>query len=148
MKRILFIALLSFLAYGASAQAGSLTVVNSSNCTVYYIIRGDKPGTCNTSVTSSFITLAPGATINYPNSTTIPGFPTTTILWITMANIYPRPLSCGAPDIFSVGEPCTGFPLTISYPVYKPTCILCNPSENATWVPASSPGGLATLKFY
>src|ERR1700748_3000588 len=100
MKRLLLIALLGILGYTTFAQAGSLTVTNSSSCTVYYVIRGDKVGTCGFNVTSSMITLPPGGSIVYPNSAAIPGFPPAPILWITVANIYPRPPNCGAPDIF------------------------------------------------
>ncbi len=148
MKRTLLMALLSILSYGAFAQAGSLTVVNSSNCTVYYIIRGDKMGTCGRAVVSSFITLPPGATVVYPNSAAIPGFPASPLLWITLAEIYQRPLGCGTSPSSAIGEPCTGLPLLIHYPVFSASCSICNPNETAQWTPALGAGGPATLKFF
>jgi hypothetical protein len=147
MKRILLLALLGFLNYGAFAQAGSLTVENTTSCTVYYVIRGDRPGTCGATVMSSFIALAPGASINYASSAAVPGFPSSPTLFLSRADLYPRPVSCRAPDTHAVGEPCSGWGPMASYPVYSNTCALCLPVINVQWLPAPGPGGPAVLKF-
>lgn len=147
MRRLLLIALLALFHISVFAQAGSLKVTNTTNCTAYFIIRADQPPLCGSTFTSSIISISPGTTINYPTSMAVPGFPSTP-LFMSMAGIYERPLSCGLIDPFFVGEPCTGLPHMLTYPVYTTSCALCNPTMNVQWLPASSPGGLAQLRFF
>ena|ERR1700748_61365 len=147
MKRLLLIALLALVHFSVFAQAGSLKVTNSSNCTAYFIIRADQPPLCGSTFTSNIISIPPATTINYPNSTAVPGLPGS-VLFMSMAGFYERPLSCGLIDPFFVGEPCTGLPHALSYPVYTTSCALCNLAMNVQWIPASSPGGLAQLMFF
>lgn len=142
MKRLLSVLLLSFLSYGAMAQANSLVVKNNTNCWVYYIIHGG-PG-CDVSYISSVISLPPGGTVTYSGTASIPGFPPGPF-FINAAGVYYKPTTCFPTSLWRVGEPCTGMLPSWNYTVYNTSCTVCG-NITAAWTPAM--GGLAKLTFY
>jgi hypothetical protein len=143
MKKLLFALLFSFLSYGAMAQAGSLYVRNYTNCWVYYIVMGGSG--CNVNVDGSFIALAPGGTVFYPNAASVPGFPAGPN-FINAARPYDKPTSCTGISVWRVGEICTGMLQSWTYRVYSPSCLLCN-TITASWTVAPMVGGTAQLAF-
>lgn len=143
MKKLLFALLLSFLSYGAMAQAGSLYVRNYTNCWVYFIVMGGSG--CNTNVDGNLTALAPGGTIYYPNAASIPGFPAGPNA-INAARFYDKPTGCPNISVWRVGELCTGMLQSWVYRVYNSTCLLCN-TVTVSWNPPPMPGGAALLAF-
>ena len=150
MKSILLFALLGIAGQSAFAQAGSLTVLNSTSCTVYYVITGSPMGTCTPGPMSTVITLAAGQSTTYSNSTAVPGFPPSPSFYLSAARAQSQPASCTTPPIITVqvGEACTGLPAARAYPTYTSSCVLCNSGVHVEWTSAPAPGGAATLKFF
>jgi hypothetical protein len=143
MKKLLFALLLSFISYGAMAQAGSLYVRNYTNCWVYFVVMGGSG--CGTNVDGTLTALAPLGTIYYPNAASIPGFPAGPNA-INGARTYDKPTGCPNIGVWRVGELCTGMLQAWTYRVYTSTCSLCT-TVTASWNPPAMVGGAALLAF-
>jgi hypothetical protein len=150
MKNLVTLILLCTASFTATAQAGSLTVVNNIGCAVYYRIYGDANPSCNAVAASNFITLAAGGSVTYPDPTAVPGLLLGVTDYINGAIVYTARPFCTA--VFSgnqVGEPCSGWAaVSPSYFVYNNSCSMCWAAfVQATWTPAASAGASATLTF-
>jgi hypothetical protein len=149
MKQLLILSMLILLCLGANAQAGKVIVKNTSPCSVIFNLRGAPAPNCGIGTGSADITITPGATLTYPNSASIPGFPTSPIFFISGATARSQPTSCGTPTYWTIGEPCVVPPVSPSLPITNRnagTCSFCM-SGYAIWAPATTLGGTATLIF-
>lgn len=146
MKRLLAIAMLCFLATTAMGQATSLRVENNTPCNVYFVVYG-KAAPCPFAgaIASALITVSPFSSATYSNSSML-GLPPN--LFLIAADAYNQPTSCTMLPltIWTVGDPCTGFPPLI--PIYSTTsCMVCA-QFYVEWVPATTFGGQARLWFH
>lgn len=149
MKNLITLICLCIAAFGANGQAGSLTVINNTGCDVYYIIRGNPAPSCSPLLSSSFIALAAGGIVNYPNAGALPGGAFAPGNYINGADLYTAVPACAVlTPISNAGETCSGYPLTASYLIYNSSCTFCRASNiNAVWTPSVIAGGPATLTF-
>lgn len=145
MKKVLAFAMLCFLATTAMGQALSLRVDNTTGCTAFYRVWvRSSPCPFTGSVSSALIALPPGSTV-YPNSGAL-GLPAN--MFFIAAYTYNQPPTCTTPlTTWMVGDPCTGFPLTVPmYSVNPTSCVTCR-QYYARWFPATTSGGQARLLF-
>ncbi|RYE00316.1 MAG: hypothetical protein EOP54_00605 [Sphingobacteriales bacterium] len=136
MKRIcsiLIAMLLSFAAFAQPRSAYGLVVRNLTSCDQYYVVVGDELCNCGGAYGSPVISIPPGGTHVYPNSTTIPGFPSTP-KGIFGAKIPDGPAYCNVPA-GAVGQPICGLPPVYGYVSIGANCIRCTMAK-ATWDPA------------
>lgn len=139
MKKIFFILaalLLSIAAFAQPRAAYGLVVQNQTSCDQYYVVVGDELCDCGGTYGSSIISIPPGGTHVYPNSTTIPGFPTTTPKGIFGAKIPDGPIYCNVPA-GAVGQPACGLPPLYGFISIGANCIRCTMAK-ANWIPASN----------
>lgn len=133
-KMLLFLALL-FCGVNCYAQ-NTIQVINSTSCTVTYIIYADIPGNCIGQYSSILYTIPPSSSTTWS---------TTSISWTgasappnanwTLAAAYEQYGTCTSNDT-KVGQPCSGFPTSGNY---TPTCSNCTSIVNVTWVGVSNP---------
>ncbi len=148
MKRLITIIALCVASYGTNAQALSLQVNNNTGCDVFYTINGAALG-CSVTTSSSLISLIAGGSASYSSSTSIPGFPATPMPLLA-GKVFTSSSSCAVfPTSQIVGQPCTGYAVTVSYFIYtNPACVLCQTAPiTATWIPPVPPSTTATLDF-
>lgn len=148
MKKICFILIAILFSVAALAQsraAYGLRVENQTNCPQNYYVVGDELCNCGGAYASTLIVIPPGGTHVYPNSTTIPGFPTSTPKGIFGAKILDGPVSCNTPG-GSVGQGPCGLPPTYIFMSILPNCRECARTR-ATWVPSSNCDQMARLVF-
>lgn len=149
MKRIASIViamLLSFAAFAQSPSAVGLMVQNQTNCTQYYYVVGDEMCMCGGMYASNIISIPPGGTHVYPNSTTLGGsFPTTIPKGIFAAKIPDGPLAC-ATSGGSVGQAPCGLSTGYGYLSLTSVCTPCAVTK-ATWYPAFACSDMARLIF-
>src|SRR5690554_6030636 len=143
MKKLYFLMITVLISVSSFAQPGSahsLRVINETNCYQYFDVLGGIPCQCATQDhASGIIGIAPGATLYYPDSTTIGGtFPPSSPRGIMLARVLnqPPPYNC-PPGGGTVGQPACGTPASVSYTTYESNCRVCA-STTATWYPASS----------
>lgn len=146
MKKLLAIAMLCFIATTAMGQATSLKVDNTTACNVYYVVYArSSPCPFMGAVSSTLITLPPFSSAVYTSSAML-GLPPN--MFLIAADAYNQPPSCTMLPllIWTVGDPCTGFPPLI--PIYSTTsCAVCA-QFYVRWVPAATFGGQAQLIFH
>ena len=138
MKKLCFVLiamLLSFAGFSQGPSAYGLTVENQTNCTQYYYVLGDELCKCGGAYNSTLITIPPGGVHVYPNSTTIPGFPTTPAKGIFGAKILDGPMGCN-PSGGAVGQGPCGLPPTYVFKTLLNNCQICAVTK-ATWIPAN-----------
>lgn len=159
MKKLILLAVLCAVHCAAYAQAGSLSVTNTTTCDVFMEVFGDVNTGCGTSYVSSFITIPALTTtaITYSDPTAVPGgmncgtcTPTSlgSTDYITMVRVQKGVPGCGTPNYKDLGEPCVPLPTTWTYMVTDAsTCNACG-ITNVTYTPAATPGGAASIAFY
>lgn len=147
MKNLFLALCLALFSCTAFGQAKTLIVNNLTRCTVYYVIQTSSVTVpCVLAASSSFIALAPGASITYLYNT-VPGLPAAP-RYIIGAKVYNGPTNCLVSVVpQSIGEPCTGYPLLVSMSWVNSACQSCGRGY-AKWTPAPSVGGTATMTFY
>ena len=149
MKNLLITAILSLCCFLVKAQ--SLTVTNTSGCTINFYVAAAAPGCSPMSSTISYSVL-PGASISFPNFAAATwGGPVPPLGWQwsfikewNACGVYSwTPPACGQ-DVCAVGIPCSGLPLT--------SCMNINTSCNTcfgvktSWNPLG--GGNVLVKIW
>lgn len=142
--------LLSFAGFAKAPAAAygayGLVVENHTNCTQTYIVVGDEICMCGGAYASTMITIPPGGTHVYANSTTLGGsFPTTVPKGIFAAKIPDGPLAC-ATSGGAVGQAPCGLTPLYGYLALSTTCTPCA-NTKATWYPAFACSDMARLIF-
>lgn len=150
MKKLYFLLVSLLMATSVFSQAASsLSVVNQTNCTQYFMVIGSDACGCTPTLVSTVIAIPPAGTINYPNSTTIPGFPAD-IRFILGARILNGPTACN--PLWSI----VGSTLCGASAGYTFMALLQNPAtgqcqncatSRAAWYPAATCAGNAQLEF-
>ncbi|WP_124636235.1 hypothetical protein [Taibaiella sp. KBW10] len=154
MKRIyLFVMMLlcSSALFAQAPSAYSLRVVNQTNCPVFYSVIGDEICVCGRNYQSGIMSLAPGGTATYANTTffPLPGSYPPIPKGITGALIYSGSPACQNPTTGVVGQPapaCT-LPLNYSYLGLGYQCERCS-DIRVRWIPANNCQEYAQLIFY
>ena len=128
-----------------NAQALSLQVINKTGCDVYYTLYGDFAPSCAPANSSAFISLS-AAAVYYSDPTAVPIPPLGPTDQINGAVIYSSLPGCAGFSSFSIGEPCSGWPATGTFFLYKADCSVCvDVRRTATWTAALPPLFVATL---
>lgn len=152
MKTYVFFLLLFLTTYTVSAQYNQFSIVNNTSCTTYVVLYGTTSTStplCQANYRSSVIAVAPGATVNYANPSTVPSGMTngsggvlTSLDVFTGVRVYHGPtfIACIThgnvmmSDCLASGVTSTaGFDLED----YTTNCFLCS-SANINWFVASA----------
>lgn len=153
MKKLFSFLVLLLASFSMWAQyapsARSLRVMNQTQCYVYFQVFGDEPCICGERFTSKEFALAPGGTMDFPNSVTLGGTYPSTPMGIVGAYIFDALKQCQLGRKGVVGQPqdrCR-YPLTYGHYVgFNPDCRDCG-RILATWVPARGCEEYAQLRF-
>jgi hypothetical protein len=127
MKKIfMLLALAVSFVFNADAQSNNVKVVNNSKCDVHFQLLGGRRGTCTISSvgpSSGPVTLVgSGTSIFYPNPTTVPMPGLAATDWFLGAFLYDRDAACGTPNVYRIGEPCTGLAPSQTYVSINSAC--------------------------
>jgi hypothetical protein len=133
MKILIFTALLAVFAFAAKAQ--TITVKNTSQCTVHYYLAASSP-TCSASYSTVNYAIPPGTAVTFTFGTATWGGtpPPAGSVWSFIKEWNPcgpyawmSPTCSGTPNqnVCAVGIPCSSLPLT-SCMVTNTSCNTCS----------------------